>query len=473
MPVADQPTTAPDKTAVPDEDQTTTAPETTPSPAAQRRQQYEDLQHSINRQEPTIVKALAAGTDQDLKAERNQAKALLQDIEKTKQLAWDDKQRKPLEADQNKLRFSLKHHLIAGKAPGVIQAFENSTDGKRDHRSAKALARDISHIHGLAWTDEQRKTLDSWNASLRYHAGRTEIAQQLPTVLDSLQGTADTKQGTAPAAQQATDLLREIHVAKVYAQTEEQLSCINSYEKQIIEAAKARKQALERTVSSRLQGGGLIAEARAAVTRSSELPNHLAELKSLQDVIDQLKGVKVEPQELGTSVDNGIAKVIADPDLGEKYAACNVGTYYVLEELGCNVVDFKKRGTGRKGIIRANDMYNLLAASADWKEVVLDRDNKDNWNQQVRDIQAEVNQGAIYVASYYNPVPNKSGHIAVLNRGEAKESGKWGGLVPIAMDTGEGQRWAAKKLSSGFGKEKKAGTKFYRYQGPIKKKQTL
>ena len=55
-----------------------------------------------------------------------------------------------------------------------------------------------------------------------------------------------------------------------------------------------------------------------------------------------------------------------------------ITTPHMLEELGCNVVDFKKPGTGYNGIIRANDMYNLLAASADWQEVVLDRDNKDN-----------------------------------------------------------------------------------------------
>ena len=66
-----------------------------------------------------------------------------------------------------------------------------------------------------------------------------------------------------------------------------------------------------------------------------------------------------------------------------------------------------------------------------------------------------------------------SGHIAVLNRGEVEKSDFWKGLVPIAMETGERRRWAARALSLGFGKEKKAGTKFYRYQGPIKKKQTL
>jgi len=45
----------------------------------------------------------------------------------------------------------------------------------------------------------------------------------------------------------------------------------------------------------------------------------------------------------------------------------------------------------------------------------------------------------------------------------------WKCHVPMAMDTGKGNRWACKKLSEGFGEDKKPRTQFFLFKEQIKK----
>ena len=83
--------------------------------------------------------------------------------------------------------------------------------------------------------------------------------------------------------------------------------------------------------------------------------------------------------------------------------------------------------------------------------------------------QALANQGYIVVAGWHSLSDTESGHVALIVPGEEEMSGKWGCKVPMTMDTGEDHRWSCKKLSEGFGKNKKEKTKFYIYKGPTNK----
>jgi len=101
-------------------------------------------------------------------------------------------------------------------------------------------------------------------------------------------------------------------------------------------------------------------------------------------------------------------------------------------------------------------MMDHWAKSGHWKEVTL------------KDAHKLANEGEIVMVGWHSQSA-ESGHVAVVVPGKLQDSGSWGHPVPRTFDTGATARQSSDKLTNGFGKDKKLGTKFYVYKGPINK----
>ncbi len=139
-------------------------------------------------------------------------------------------------------------------------------------------------------------------------------------------------------------------------------------------------------------------------------------------------------------------RFIAEEDLPKK-AKCNVGIYSVFEKL-----------TGSKALKgkNANQIVDIFADSPDWEEIPMDQ------------AQQLANEGNIVMVGWKNPLASprnrNSGHVAMVVPGEMEESGSWGKCkVPMTFDVGQNVRQSKDMLTKGLGKDKKASTKFYRY----------
>ena len=137
-----------------------------------------------------------------------------------------------------------------------------------------------------------------------------------------------------------------------------------------------------------------------------------------------------------------------------KDAKCNIGVYSVFERLTGNT-----SLTGKT----ANAIVDHFADSPDWEEIPMDQ------------AQQLANEGNIVMVGWKNPLASPrnthSGHVAVVVPGEMGQSGedRWNCQVPMTFDVGAGVRQSKNMLTKGLGKDKKATTKFYRYNPSVKK----
>jgi len=154
-----------------------------------------------------------------------------------------------------------------------------------------------------------------------------------------------------------------------------------------------------------------------------------------------------------TKASEDALQFVIDED-GMKNKACNKSVYYAFEKLTGN--------QSLKGKL-ANQMFEYISKSVEWEEI-----------SGPQGLQKLANDGYIILGCKPEYGLNEkgksiSGHVVMIVPGKEEKSDGWKCMVPMAMDTGEGHRWASDKLSWSFGKKKKSGVRYFTYIGAIKK----
>ena len=161
-------------------------------------------------------------------------------------------------------------------------------------------------------------------------------------------------------------------------------------------------------------------------------------------------GVDVPVSSLKTRAANiqGAAEFAVDEVIrlhGRADARCNVGVNLVFKRLS--------RDTKNLDGMRANDMVKH------W------RSHPDEWVrlESGEEAQRMANDGWFVVVGWVNPIPGKSGHVAVVVPGGPILTNA-GEYVPACMDTGCEMRSKKQGLNYSFGKDKRPYVEFYYYK---------
>ncbi len=160
---------------------------------------------------------------------------------------------------------------------------------------------------------------------------------------------------------------------------------------------------------------------------------------------DAISGVdRKRDLEIIRAAQNSLDYVNAFYDKAE--AACNIGVQCAFEEL-----------TGRPdfGNMTANEIVEYLSQSetGEWSGIAMSN------------VQEVVNKGGIVIAGTVNPIPGGSGHVVLLVPGTEVNSGSWGGLVPVAMDTGPNKKWASQGINHSWNPGSKDDVRFFLFIG--------
>lgn len=123
--------------------------------------------------------------------------------------------------------------------------------------------------------------------------------------------------------------------------------------------------------------------------------------------------------------------------------ACNIGVACALKEL---------TGNTELGGKLATDQIIHMRSSSNWKSM------------ETSAVQAGANAGKIIIGGTTAP-SGTSGHVVLIVPGTEVQSGKWGGKVPVAMDTGPSKKWAKKGINYSWGSGSKDSVEFFEYIG--------
>ena len=117
---------------------------------------------------------------------------------------------------------------------------------------------------------------------------------------------------------------------------------------------------------------------------------------------------------------------------------------------------------------RANQIFTHCENSSNWVAIPVDWKEAASWQATMKEMQAQVNQGAVIIAVWQNPT-GASGHVMGLVSGEVQYSRSCKGNLVVVMDTGDKTRVSSQLITGNLSKAKLFKTKFFRYQGSLKK----